>query len=714
MENIKALQFFSINKRLPIKICLLVISVFASNPSYTCGPEYDSLGIDMVSSMGFEPRVPSTKDVDFLWYDLVTVPYYRARSEVSGIDKPEKEEIAEFNKRINSSFLSAGRKLKIPEGIEVHQVNKNPKVTMVEISFPGKSYNWGICASNNRAAYLTFVEAAIADKAVTDTELMDLISLRFNLIAVCDDDQNLSDFKDSLLSATDTYRRYLLAITHFYRGEFEMARKIFNEISQQDHSLSEVSLYLIGRTYLRESQPQEEYEQFFTEVDQKEQARKGNLLAVKAFESYVEIYPSGLYANSARGLIRRAQWFAGNQEEYAKRLQAHIDQSMKKLLGTESWTPEEQYEMELLIGEYQRFLSPEAKQLQALDALLKVVKFEDGERSSKHKALVELKEYVALHNEFQKKNYAVIIQKLTNQHNYRLPHFVLLARSLEVSGNWQKAIDMWREVRTHGEAYRLKENASNEIARILVAQGGIEMLMRDKDFDHPQTDFLWETNRIKSNYLASLCGSDAQVTWLQSKDLSINSRNALLADIATRHLYEENFVALHKIFSEYSDEELGGFATIRTAVRQVSEQKQLGKAYMNIGYFMQSRITPQYYLPAALRTINNETGEEIVKSDCSQTTLQSDDGAAGPYYYFNRAMTYFGEAKDIDEAKTLHFLTMCFAVGSAYSDSCLWGYRGTDKNLHSGEFSITSEQAFKRLHKKYADTEWAEKTPYHY
>src|SRR6187551_709323 len=150
MQNIKALPFFSINKRLPIKICLLLISVFASTPSYTCGPEYDSLGIDMVSSMGFEPRVPSTKDVDFLWYDLVTVPYYRARSEVSGIDKPEKEEIAEFNKRINSSFLSAGRKLKIPEGIEVHQVNKNPEITMVEISFPGKSYNWGICASNNR------------------------------------------------------------------------------------------------------------------------------------------------------------------------------------------------------------------------------------------------------------------------------------------------------------------------------------------------------------------------------------------------------------------------------------------------------------------------------------------------------------------------------------------------------------------------------------
>lgn len=714
MKNTKAPRSSSTSNRWGIKIWLFVLSIGASTYSYTCGPEYDSLGIDMISNMGFDPVKPSRKDVSFLWHEMVSIPFYKEGGYSGSEGKTEKEETLEFNNRLNQGFVTAGRQLKIPIGIEKDQVNQNPDITMVDIEYPGDSYNWGICASNNRDAYLVFIEAAIADKSVTDTDLITLISLRSKLIEACSDAQALNDFKESLSSATDTYRRYLLAISHFYSAEFEAARNIFIEISQQNHSLSEVSIYLIGRTYLRENQPKEEYLQVFEDPEQQEQARKGNLLAVKAFESYLKQYPSGVYANSAEGLIRRAQWFAGNQQAYSELLQTHIDQRMILVLKTDSWTPQEQQQMELLMGEYQRFMPASDNQLETLSALLKVVKLEDAGRSPKHKALADLKSYIALYGDFQSKNYAVVIQRLTDQHKYRLPNFLLLTRALETNGDWQKAIELWREVRTNVAAYSLKENASNEIARILVAQGGIEMLVRDKDFDHPQADYLWETNRIKSNYLSSLCGSDTQLAWLQSDDLTMNSRNALVADIATRHLYAENFVDLNKLFSEYSDEVLGGFSGIRTAVRQVAEKKQLGKAYMNIGYFMQSRISPIAYLPVALREIDEETGEEVEQSNCSQKIIHRQGGVAGPYYYYSLAMNYFDQTKNTDEAKTLHFLTMCFKTGSAYADSCLWGYRGNDKQLHSLEFGITSEQAFKRLHKKYPGSEWAEKTPYHY
>jgi hypothetical protein len=668
----------------------------------------------MISNMGFDPVKPSRKDVSFLWHEMVSIPFYKEGGHSGAESKTEKEESLEFNNRLNQSFVTAGRQLKIPIGIEKDQVNQNPDITMVDIEYPGDSYNWGICASNNRDAYLVFVEAAIADKNVTDTDLIALISLRSKLIKACGDAQALNDFKESLSSATDTYRRYLLAISHFYSAEFEAARNIFIDISQQDHSLSEVSMYLIGRTYLRENQPQEEYLQVFEDAELQEQARKGNLVAVKAFESYLKQYPSGAYANSAQGLIRRAQWFAGNQKEYSLRLQAHIDQRMQVLLATDSWSPQEQHEMELLMGEYQRFMPPSDNQLEALNALLKVVKLEDAGRSSKHKSLADLKSYLALYDEFQRKNYPVVIQRLTDQHNYRLPHFLLLTRALEINGDGEKSIVLWHEVRTEYKNEDLWRNASNEIARILVAQGGIEMLIKDKHFDHPKADFLWETNNIKSNYLSSLCGSDTQLAWLQTDDLTLNGRRSLVADIATRHLYAENFADLNKLFSAHSDEVLGGFASIRTAVRQVVEKKQLGKAYMNIGYFMQSRISPIAYLPAALRVIDEETGEEVEQSNCSQKIIHRQGGVAGPYYYYSLAMNYFDETKNTDEAKTLHFLTMCFKTGSAYADSCLWGYRGNDKQLHSLEFGITSEQAFKRLHKKYPGSEWAEKTPYHY
>lgn len=91
---------------------------------------------------------------------------------------------------------------------------------------------------------------------------------------------------------------------------------------------------------------------------------------------------------------------------------------------------------------------------------------------------------------------------------------------------------------------------------------------------------------------------------------------------------------------------------------------------MNIGYFMQSRMPPIGYLPAALRSFDEETSDEIVQSNCSQTILHDRDGAAGPYYYYSLTMNYFDETKNTDEAKALHFLTMCFKTGSAYADSC--------------------------------------------
>lgn len=714
MKNTKAPRSSSTSNRWGIKICLFVLSIGASTYSYTCGPEYDSLGIDMISNMGFDPVKPSRKDVSFLWHEMVTIPFYKEGGHSGAQSKTEKEETLEFKNRLNQGFVTAGRQLKIPIGIEKDQVNQNPDITMVDIEYPGDSYNWGICASNNRDAYLVFAEAAIADKNVTDTDLIALTSLRAKLIEACSDAQALNDFKESLSSATDTYRRYLLAISHFYSAEFEAARNIFIEISQQNHSLSEVSMYLIGRTYLRENQPQEEYLQVFEDAEQQDQARKGNLLAVKAFESYLKQFSSGVYANSAEGLIRRAQWFAGNQQAYSELLQAHIDQQMMLVLETDSWAPQEQQQVELLMDEYQRFMPSGDNQFEALNALLKVVKVEDAGRSSKHKALADLKSYIALYDEFQRKNYQVVIQRLTDQHNYRVPHFLLLTLALEINGDEEKSIALWHEVRNEYKNEASWRNASNEIARILVAQGGIEMLMKDKHFDHPKADFLWETNNIKSNYLSSLCGSDTQLAWLKTDDLTLSGRRSLVADIATRHLYAENFADLNQLFSEHSDEVLGEFAGIRTAVRQVAEKKQLGKAYMNIGYFMQSRISPIAYLPAALRVFDEETGEEVEQSNCSQKIIHRQGGVAGPYYYYSLAMNYFDQTENTDEAKTLHFLTMCFKTGSAYAGSCLWGYRGNNKQLHSLEFGITSEQAFKRLHKKYPGNEWAEKTPYHY
>ncbi len=588
-------------------------------------------------------------------------------------------------------------------------------IKKIEVTYPLRFYSWGRCTSNNHSAYLVFVRAAIADSSVSDEQLMRLINLRLQLMEACGKEEQLTQFTASLEEPTDHYHRYLLAAAHFYSNDHEQARIHFARIAdEKSHPLSELSLYLLGRSYLRENQPQENSPHIVESDEEKSRNQAGSLRAVNAFEDYLKAYPNGRYANSARGLIRRAHWQAGNNDIYAGMLQTHIDQRMTQILGTENLGQEEYREINALLGEYQRFVEHDRTNLQALDALLKQVNPENAPQTQTYQSLTALKNHVALYGYYREGRYADVIQALQDQHQHQIPEFILLARALEDSGEWQKVIDLWADTRTNNQAYALSQHASYEIARIRVAHQGIEGLLRDTHFDHPLDWAKEEADRIKANYLASLCDDSQQRIWLSDTDMSLRSRQVILADMATRHLYNENFTELHHLFRQYPDDVLGGFSSIRTAVQQITQQQQLGKAYMNIGFFMQTRITPLVHLPTALHEKATDNDNQPPDIGCSQTTLRGFGGVAGPYYYYTLAMEHFGNEKSTDEAKTLHFITRCFRTDSAYRGACLWGYRNTGQLKHGMIYNMTSEQAFRRLHRKYAGTEWANKTPYHY
>lgn len=706
--------FLTVNIWLRHSLALLLM-LLARSPASACGPYYDSLRMDMQVDLGFEPRTPALSDGQFLWGQMAN----RHISPAPAPWRDSRAESAKFIEHLNKAFTAAGRGLLVRGTRPEQAPDVDPaSIKLVDVPFPGHGYDWGNCRSNTLDSYLIFVEAVISDAGINNDEMLRLVGLRNKLFDVCGNQIQLNGFVASLDAASENmYEIYLQAAGYFYLGQYSEALHRFERLAVYErHPLGEVSLYLIARTLLLKHQPEEEYSEFSDAEDERLIARAGLDEAEEAFRKYLAAYPAGRYAESARGLVRRTQWLAGDEERYGKELEDYIDTYMRGILARGIWSEEEHNKIYALFTEHERYIGRDhnADGFQSLKLMLRHVDVTNRSASKEYTNLIDMKKFIDLYHQFQLGNYELVISSLQISHSYHLPEFLLLVSALEDGGQWQKAYMLWDEVREReSRSYKLWEVANYEMAKILVGQQGVEGLLFRDDFNPSVEWRLEETNRIKTNYLASLCGTEEQLSWIADETISMNSRQAILADIATRYLYSENFTDLHAVFSEYPDEVLGVFSSIRTAVRQAAEGQDLGKAYMNIGFFMQNHIQPLYVLPGLLQEPPGEYGNSNSRPDCSQATISS-LGAAGPYYYYNLASTYFGEEKSADEAKSLHFITLCFKVGAAYEGACLWG-KNVPNSVVGGLGSVmTSEQAFKKLHGKYGGSEWARKTPYYY
>lgn len=121
------------------------------------------------------------------------------------------------------------------------------------------------------------------------------------------------------------FGKYLLAITAFYEGRYEEATDGFRKLAESSQSwLRETARYMLGRTRLNNSQ-KDAFDQYgFPDLQKIE--LKSLSAAETEFNRYLQEYPKGVYAPSARGLLRRVYWM-GNQPQ---KLAAEYDRRLKQ------------------------------------------------------------------------------------------------------------------------------------------------------------------------------------------------------------------------------------------------------------------------------------------------------------------------------------------------------------------------------------------------
>lgn len=113
--------------------------------------------------------------------------------------------------------------------------------------------------------------------------------------------------------AAQDFFTYLAGAKAFYEGGFDPALASFGKLAKADNTwLRETARYMTGRTLLNKAQIG-----VFANLDgiaEPKVTDKDSLAAAETeLNGYLAAYPAGLYAASARGLLRRLYWLAGDR-----------------------------------------------------------------------------------------------------------------------------------------------------------------------------------------------------------------------------------------------------------------------------------------------------------------------------------------------------------------------------------------------------------------
>ncbi|MBA1291341.1 outer membrane assembly lipoprotein YfiO [Pseudomonas japonica] len=174
------------------------------------------------------------------------------------------------------------------------------------------------CRSNTDDSALAFMQQIVNSTQLTQPERRALARTRMQLLEACSwAPQQIADLlpKGSASAEAEAFATYLRAAADFYSGRFSEAHTGFMAlVANPQPWLKEVSSYMVARVQLNAAQ-----EGAFDEYGSLKQraGAQSYAAAEQALQGYLSVYPDGSYAASAKGLVRRVHWLAGEKAKLA-------------------------------------------------------------------------------------------------------------------------------------------------------------------------------------------------------------------------------------------------------------------------------------------------------------------------------------------------------------------------------------------------------------
>ncbi|WP_426153478.1 outer membrane assembly lipoprotein YfiO [Pseudomonas sp. DC3000-4b1] len=174
------------------------------------------------------------------------------------------------------------------------------------------------CRSNTDDSAAAFIAQVAQSPNLANAERQALAQARLKLLEACawEPQQQATLLPEGLGSPeAEAFAAYLKAAADFYSGRFSEAEAGFTALTGQAQPwLKEVGTYMVARTRLNAAQAD-----VFDEYGGLRQERDAaNFAPVsEALTHYLQAYPNGRYAASAKGLVRRVHWLAGDRQALA-------------------------------------------------------------------------------------------------------------------------------------------------------------------------------------------------------------------------------------------------------------------------------------------------------------------------------------------------------------------------------------------------------------
>ena len=180
-------------------------------------------------------------------------------------------------------------------------------------------FPWGTRCMSNDAGSAAFIAAVGAAKGLSGEERATLAAARSAMKPQCSSAETARAVAEVAIQNVTSktgkaFADYLIGAATFYDGDLAGARAAFTGIGKTDNSwLDGARTYMIARTALNQATDSA----FGDYGDLKKEGGDRALLtaAENGFRAYLKTYPSGQYAASARGLLRRAYWLGQDRQK---------------------------------------------------------------------------------------------------------------------------------------------------------------------------------------------------------------------------------------------------------------------------------------------------------------------------------------------------------------------------------------------------------------
>ncbi len=213
----------------------------------------------------------------------------------------------------------------------------------------------GSRCDSNVSGNVAFEAALNADRTVAAAEKSNLIAMRRAMQPKCAEsaaqpNAALDTAVASMTGAAAPFGQYLQGAQAFYDGRFTDASARFAALTGARNGwLKETALYMVARTALNGAQANA-CDEYGTLIAPEKRDKAAITAAETAFQTYLRAYPKGDYAVSARGLLRRVYWLAGDRDKLSAEYRKLFALSDAAQRGIDDFKLAEEIDQKLLPG----------------------------------------------------------------------------------------------------------------------------------------------------------------------------------------------------------------------------------------------------------------------------------------------------------------------------------------------------------------------------